>query len=93
MNAEKIQSVNYLMNALENYLSQKISGQELLDAWINAPKQLQGIYYNLCHLVADEDIRQKDSVYATYQNEQLISLIQGLKTSKDINYLQDISFL
>lgn len=52
---------------------------ELLAIWENSASEFQYIYYNLCHLVADEDIRKSDFNYSDMQMGQLSELIFGLR--------------
>lgn len=61
-----------LIHSLQNYLNERLSGEELLQIWSKA-SEFERIYYHLCHLVADEDIRAKDERYRCNQINQLRS--------------------
>lgn len=80
-----------LINVLKDYLNERLSGRELLQIWSNS--EFDRIYYNLCHLVADEDIRAKDDIYRCNQMNQLRCLINGLETGVELEELNKISFL
>lgn len=82
-----------LINSLEQYSINLLSGDELLKIWENASDELVPIYYNLFHLVSDEDIRMKDENYKVYQMKQLEILIEGLKNNESIDLLKNIVFL
>lgn len=85
--------INKLIRSLEDYSVGSISGERLLLVWDSAPIDFRGIYYNLYHLISDEDIRKKDGKYSKYQLSQLDVLIQGLKQGASMDVLSDISFL
>ncbi|UOO76010.1 hypothetical protein LVJ85_08105 [Neisseria sp. Dent CA1/247] len=82
-----------LINSLSKYLNGELSGEELLLLWENAPTAWLPIYYNLCHFVADEDIRSKDKIYGDRQMRQFHKLLNGLKNNESIEILTAISFL
>lgn len=80
-----------LINVLKDYLNERLSGRELLQIWSNS--EFDRIYYNLCHLVADEDIRARDELYCKTQLTQLECLIHGLEQGESLEKLRTISFL
>lgn len=82
-----------LIRSLEAYRNGQLSGEQLLALWENSTPEFQYIYYNLCHLVADEDIRKKDEKYHNMQMHQLSELISGLNNGESIENLKQISFL
>lgn len=82
-----------LMAALEAYRDQVVCGNELLSVWEQADEKWQAVYYNLFHLVADEDIRNRDAAYRAYQLDQLDDLIEGMKNNQPIEVLKQIAFL
>ncbi|WP_304334708.1 hypothetical protein [Conchiformibius steedae] len=82
-----------LIQSLESYRDGSLSGNELLKLWENTVLEFRPIYYNLCHLVADEDIRQDDKEYSDMQIRQLNILIYGLQHNENIENLKQISFL
>ena len=73
---------------LDSDIAQGLS--EKLD-WSAMP-QLGAVYGNLFHYWADEDIREKDSEYQSFQNAELAKLIEHLK-NKEFGRACDISFL
>ncbi|WP_373747232.1 hypothetical protein [Neisseria dentiae] len=82
-----------LINSLQSYLDRQISGKNLLELWEQSSQDFQPIYYNLFHLVCDEDIRLKDDEYSKRQIQQLELLIEGMKKNESIDILKEISFL
>lgn len=82
-----------LIGSLEDYIANSITGDVLIDIWEKCPTSFLPIYYNLCHLVSDEDIRQKDKIYSDNQMFQLNELIIGLKNKRKIEELYKISFV
>lgn len=82
-----------LIGSLEDYLANSITGNNLISVWEKCPKNFLPIYYNICHLVGDEDIRQKDRCYSDRQFHQLEDLIIGLKNKRNIEQLAQISFI
>ncbi|WP_435938902.1 hypothetical protein ACSF85_00305 [Moraxella bovoculi] len=85
-------SYTYLINSLRAYLDDCIEGQSLLDIWKDCPPELSNIYYQLFHLVSDEDVRKKDSDYASHQLDLVENLIDLLKSS-DVKKLQNFSLI
>ncbi|MCL1623034.1 hypothetical protein M2R47_02035 [Moraxella sp. Tifton1] len=85
-------SYTYLINSLRAYLDGCLEGRPLLDAWKDCPSELSNIYYQLVHLVSDEDIRKKDSDYARHQLDLVETLIDLLKSS-DVQKLQNFSLI
>lgn len=81
-----------LIQSLKLYLNTQLTGEELLKLWENEI-ELRELYYNLCHLVADEDIRAKDKLYCKTQFTQLEQLIDGLEQGESLENLRTISFL
>lgn len=81
-----------LIQSLKLYLNTQLTGDELLTLWENEV-ELRELYYNLCHLVADEDIRAKDELYCKTQFTQLERLIDGLEQGESLEKLRTISFL
>lgn len=86
------------IQALKDYKNHKINGRRLLAIWENAPSEIDIVYYNLHHLVDDEDIRQKDEYYKTQQLlhlDQLIDVLEKGEKEKGENreYLSRLNFL
>lgn len=81
-----------LINALKDYRDGRLSGFELLKKLENKP-EYHDVYANLCHLVADEDIREKDEIYRNKQIEQLNTLILVLQKNASLDELKEIHFL
>lgn len=91
-------SYQVYIQVLKDYKDHKICGQRLLDVWKNAPSDIDIVYYNLHHLVHDEDIRQKDKYYKTQQLLHLDQLIDALEKAQQENsitreYLAKFNFL
>lgn len=82
-----------LIASLEAYLDNRISGDSLLNVWEQSDAGLQAVYYNLFHLVSDEDIRNRDESYRDYQIGQLRSLIHSLKSNQPVDVLKRMTFL
>lgn len=85
-----------LIQSLESYRDGNLLGNELLELWesvISELSEFRPIYYNLYHLVSDEDIRQYDEKYKNMQINQLEMLISGLQNNESIEKLKQISFL
>lgn len=82
-----------LIKALEQYQNNEISGQELETIWKDAPDEIYIVYYNLLHLISDEDIRKKDAHYAQMQFQQLKVLISALKANASEDILARFNFL
>lgn len=83
---------NYIQS-LEDYRDKKISGNALLDIWERSPEEIHYVYYNLFHLVCDEDIRKRDLQYKDFQLNQLDNLIDAMKKGEDISQLKRWNFL
>lgn len=81
-----------LIENLKLYLNTQLTGNELLKLWENEI-EFRELYYNLCHLVADEDIRARDELYCKTQLTQLECLIHGLEQGESLEKLRTISFL
>lgn len=82
-----------LIRSLEAYRDGELPGDELLALWENSAPEFQYIYYNLCHLIADEDIRKIDRDYNDMQMNQLSKLISRLRNAENLENLKQISFL
>ena len=54
---------------------------------------LSGVLVNLQHYLADEDIRQRDSVYRQMQESELDRLIALLRSAAPSDALAEIGFL
>lgn len=80
------------IDALKSYQSGELSGQELLALWETAPEPYQYVYYNLHHLVSDEDIRAYDESYKKHQLGDLAHPIECLEEEVDIERLKSINF-
>lgn len=81
-----------LANSIECYLDGHIDGNTLLSHWQDCPSELKQVYYQLFHLVSDEDVRQKDNDYFEYQINLTKKVIELLKAN-DIEKLQTISLI
>ncbi|WII94907.1 hypothetical protein LU276_07775 [Moraxella haemolytica] len=82
----------YLIDSLHAYLDGRLEVRLLLDIWKGCPSEISGIYYQLFHLVSDEDIRKKDSDYARHQLYLVEILIDSLKLN-DVKKLQNFSLI
>ncbi|UNU73334.1 hypothetical protein LU293_09770 [Moraxella nasovis] len=80
------------INSLNDYLHGRIDGRLLLNAWQDCPEELKPIYYQLFHLIGDEDIRKKDVDYKNFQLS-LVNNVIGLLKAGDIEKLQGISLI
>lgn len=81
------------IHALKSYQSGELSGQKLLTLWQTATEPYQYVYYNLHHLVSDEDVRAYDERYKEHQMSDLAHLIECLEASVHIEHLKNINFL
>lgn len=81
-----------LADSIELYLDGHIDGDTLLYHWQDCPNELKRVYYQLFHLVSDENIRQKDEGYRVYQTNLAKKVILLLKNN-DIDKLQNISLI
>jgi hypothetical protein len=75
----------YAIKLLQDLLDKKITAQIAIDSW---PKniedtELDTIYSLLFHYRDDNDIREKDSRYAIWQNNEIKKQIQSLKDKID----------
>ncbi len=81
-----------LIKTLESYLNGDIDGCALLTVWDDCPTEIKNVYYQLFHLVSDEDIRQKDKDYSDYQISLAKELLELLKNN-DVDALKHISLI
>lgn len=81
------------ISTLEQYLSKAVTGNELLEVWRYSPEILQPIYFNLHHLVSDEDLAIKAHEYREMQLGEAHKLLEGLKQGKSLKNLYTINFL
>lgn len=72
---------SHLADSINHYLDGNIDGQSLLNYWKeNCPTEIKNVYYQIFHLVSDEEIRQRDKGYDEYQinlTKKLIVLLQN----------------
>lgn len=84
---------SHLIDSINRYLDGDIDGENLLNFWKkNCPTEIKNVYYQIFHLVSDEDIRQRDEGYRDYQVDLAKKLIVLLKNN-DSDGLKTISLI
>lgn len=74
-----------IVTLLEHVVGNKIDPSVALRQWpdieIETDRLLMASWHDLSHFAADQDIRDKDPGYATYQRDLLLERIQQIKAA------------